>query len=167
MRRAEIITAGILAIFSIYLMFKSAELDIGYTSGEGPGGGAWPFWLSAIMLICTGFIAFNGIKRRSPPSQSEEPLLDRYGMKMLLLVGGGILGFIALIDIISMYGAMCVFLLYYVGFLGRHSIRLTLALAILTPIIFFFFFEALMRISLPKGLPFLDPIFNYLYTIIY
>ncbi|MDB3936394.1 hypothetical protein N9383_06730, partial [Granulosicoccus sp.] len=63
MRRAEIITAGILAIFSIYLMFKSAELDIGYASGEGPGGGAWPFWLSAIMLICTGFIAFNGIKR--------------------------------------------------------------------------------------------------------
>ena len=167
MRRAEIITAGILAIFSIYLMFKSAELDIGYISGEGPGGGAWPFWLSAIMLICTGFIAFNGIKRRSPPSQSEEPLLDRYGMKMLLLVGGGIFGFIALIDIISMYGAMCVFLLYYVGFLGRHSIRLTLALAILTPIVFFFFFEALMRISLPKGLPFLEPIFNYLYTIIY
>ena len=167
MRRAEIITAGILAIFSIYLMFKSAELDIGYISGEGPGGGAWPFWLSAIMLICTGFIAFNGIKRRSPPSQSEEPLLDRYGMKMLLLVGGGIFGFIALIDIISMYGAMFVFLLYYVGFLGRHSIRLTLALAILTPIVFFFFFEALMRISLPKGLPFLEPIFNYLYTIIY
>ena len=167
MRRAEIITAGILAIFSIYLMFKSAELDIGYASGEGPGGGAWPFWLSAIMLICTGFIAFNGIKRRSPPSQSEEPLLDRYGMKMLLLVGGGIFGFIALIDIISMYGAMCVFLLYYVGFLGRHSIRLTLALAIMTPIAFFFFFEALMRISLPKGLPFLDPFFNFMYTIIY
>ena len=167
MRRAEIIMAGVLAIFSIYLMYKSAELDIGYTRGEGPGGGAWPFWLSAIMLICTGFIAYNGIKRRSPPSQSDEPLLDRYGVKMLMLVGGGIFGFIALIDIISMYGAMCVFLLYYVGFLGRHSIRLTLTLAILTPIVFFFFFEALMRISMPKGLPFLDPIFNFMYTIIY
>lgn len=167
MRRAEIIMAGVLALFSIYLMWKSTELNIGYVGDEGPGGGAWPFWLSAIMLICTGFIAFNGIKRRSPPSQSDEPLLDRYGVKMLILVGGGIFGFIALIDIISMYGAMCVFLLYYVGFLGRHSIRLTLAIAILTPIVFFFFFEALMRISLPKGLPFLEPIFNYMYTIIY
>ena len=167
MRRAEIYMAGLLAVFSIYLMWKSTELDIGYVSDEGPGGGAWPFWLSAIMLICTGFIAFNGVKRRSPPSQSEEPLLDRYGVKMLLLVGGGILGFIALIDIISMYGAMCVFLLYYLGFLGRHSLRLTLSISILAPIIFFFFFEALMRITMPKGLPFLEPVFNFMNEIIY
>ena len=167
MRRAEIITAGVLAVFSIYLMWKSTELEVGYVSGEGPGGGAWPFWLSAIMLICTGFIAFNGIKRRSPPSQSDEPLLDRYGVKMLLMVGGGILGFIALIDVISMYGAMAVFLLYYVGFLGRHSLRLTLAMTIITPIVFFFFFEALMRITMPKGLPFLEPFFNFMNTIIY
>jgi len=167
MRRAEIIMAGVLALFSIYLMWKSTELNIGYVSDEGPGGGAWPFWLSGIMLICTGVIAYNGIKRKSPPSQSEEPLLDRYGMKMLLLVGGGIFGFIALIDIISMYGAMSVFLLYYLGFLGRHSLRLTLTMAIVVPIIFFFFFEALMRITMPKGLPFLEPLFNFMNTIIY
>ncbi len=167
MRLAEIIMAGVLAVFSIYLMWKSTELNIGYVLDEGPGGGAWPFWLSAIMLICTGFIAYNGIKRRSPPSQSEEPMLDRYGRKMLLQVGGGILGFIALIDIISMYGAMFVFLIYYLGFLGRHSLRLTLTISILTPIIFFFFFEALMRITLPKGLPFLEPVFNFMNNIIY
>ena len=167
MRRAEIIMAVLLAVFSIYLMWKSTELNVGYVSDEGPGGGAWPFWLSAIMLICTGFIAYNGIKRRSPPSQSEEPMLDRYGRKMLLQVGGGILGFIALIDIISMYGAMCVFLIYYLGFLGRHSWRLTLGIALITPVLFFFFFEGLMRITLPKGLPFLEPVFNFLYDIIY
>jgi len=167
MRRAELIMAGVLAILSIYLMWKSTELNVGYVLDEGPGGGAWPFWLSGIMLICTGFIAYNGIKRKSPPSQSDEPLLDRYGVKMLMLVGGGIFGFIALIDIISMYGAMYVFLLYYVGFLGRHSLKLTLAMAFITPVVFFFFFEALMRITLPKGLPFLEPFFNYMNTIIY
>ena len=167
MRRAEIIMAGLLAVFSIYLMWKSTELEIGYVSDEGPGGGAWPFWLSGIMLICTGFIAYNGVKRRSPPSQSDEPLLDRYGKKMLLLVGGGIFGFIALIDVISMYGAMFVFLLYYLGFLGRHSLRVTLSISIIAPIVFFFFFEALMRITLPKGLPFLEPVFNFLNNIIY
>jgi len=86
---------------------------------------------------------------------------------MLLLVGGGILGFVALIDIISMYGAMCVFLLYYLGFLGRHKLSLTLTLSFVTPIVFFFFFEALMRITMPKGLPFLEPFFNFMNTIIY
>jgi len=69
MRRAEITTAGLLALFSIYLMWKSAELEIGFIPDEGPGGGAWPFWLSAVMLICTVIIGINGIRRASPPSQ--------------------------------------------------------------------------------------------------
>jgi hypothetical protein len=167
MRRAEIITAGILALFSIYLMWKSTELEIGYIRGEGPGGGAWPFWLSAIMLICTAVIAYNGYRRTSPPSQSEERLLDPYGRKMLLLVGGGIIGFVALVHIISMYGAMFVFLIYYLRFLGRHRWSMTMAISIVMPVVFFFFFEALMRVTMPKGMKFTEPVFNYLNTIIY
>ena len=167
MRRAEIITAGVLALFSIYLMWKSAELNIGYIRGEGPGGGAWPFWLSGIMLVSTGFIAFNWYRRTSPPSQSEEPMLDPYGRKMLLLVGGGIVGFVALVGIISMYGAMFVFLIYYLRFLGRHRWVVTMSIAVAVPIIFFFFFEALMRVTLPKGMAFTEPFFNMLNTFIY
>jgi putative tricarboxylic transport membrane protein len=75
---------------SIYLMWKSTELPIGYISGRGPGGGAWPFWLSAIMLVCCGIIAFNWWRRTSPPSRSEEPFLDSYGWRMVALVGGGV-----------------------------------------------------------------------------
>jgi len=167
MRLGEIVTAGVLALLSIYLMWKSTELEIGYIKGEGPGGGAWPFWLSGIMLVCCGVIAYNWAKRTSPPSQSTEPVLDAFGIKTIVLVFGGILGFVALIKIISMYGAMMVFLLYYVGFLGRHKIWVTLSISILTPILFFFFFEALMRITMPKGMPFTEPLFNWLNTIIY
>lgn len=167
MRRAEIVTAIILSVFSVYLMWKSTELNVGYIAGQGPGGGAWPFWLSAVMLVCTLMILVRAVRGRTVPSQSAQPFLDNYGKKMLLQVGGGLLGFIALIDIISIYGAMFFFLLYYLGFLGRHSWRLTIGLAVVLPIVFFFFFEALMRISLPKGMSFTDPVFNYLYSIIY
>lgn len=167
MRLGEIITAGVLALFSIYLMVESADLEIGYIEREGPGGGAWPFWLSAVMLICTGFIAFNWYRRTSPPSQSTEPMLDSYGRMMLLKVGGGIFMFIALIDVISMYGAMAVFLLYYVRVLGRHPWWLSLILAIGLPTAFFFFFEGLMRITMPKGMDFLEPFFLVMYEIIY
>ncbi|HMB49004.1 MAG TPA: tripartite tricarboxylate transporter TctB family protein [Afifellaceae bacterium] len=167
MRRAEIITAGVLALFSIYLMWESTELEIGYIPGEGPGGGAWPFWLAGVMLICTIVIAYNGYRQTSPPSQSTDPLLDRYGRKMLLLVGGGIVGFVALVNIISMYGAMFVFLIYYLRFLGRHTWLLTMTVATSIPIVFFFFFEGLMRVTMPKGMKFTEPLFNFLNTIIY
>ncbi len=167
MRRGEFITAGILAVLSIYMMWKSTELNVGYIRGEGPGGGAWPFWLSAIMLICTVLIAFNAVRRTSPPSQSDEPVLDAEGRKMLLQVFGGIFVFVALVGIISMYGAMLVFLFYYLWFLGRHTLRLSLIISIATPVVFFFFFEALMRVTMPKGLGFTEPFYNWLNTIIY
>lgn len=167
MRIGEIVTAGILALFSIYLMWKSTELPIGYIAGRGPGGGAWPFWLSAIMLLCCLMIAVNWWRGTSPPSQSSEPVLDAHGWRMLILVGGGIVVFVALVNIISMYGAVAVFLLYYVKYLGRHGWGLSLSLALITPLAFFFFFEGAMRITMPSGMPFTDPVFNVLYEIIY
>jgi hypothetical protein len=149
------------------MMWKSTALEIFYIKGEGPGGGAWPFWLSGIMLICTVIIAYKGIMRTSPPSQSDEPVLDAEGKKMILQVFGGIFVFVALVGIISMYGAMLVFLFYYLWFLGRHSLKLSLTISIMTPVVFFFFFEALMRVTLPKGMRFTEPFFNWLNTIIY
>jgi hypothetical protein len=167
MRTGEIVTAGILALFSLYLMWKSTELPVGYISGQGPGGGAWPFWLSLIMLLACGMIALNWWRRTSPPAQSEEPLLDAYGWRMVALVGGGIVVFVGLINVISMYGAIAVFLIYYMRFLGRHGWALTLTIALTVPIAFFFFFEGAMRITMPTGMPFTDPVFNVLYEIIY
>lgn len=167
MRVGEIVTAGVLALLSIYLMFMASKNGIGFTAGTGPQGGFWPFWLSLGMLISTGFIAFNWVRRASPQSRSEEPVLDAYGVRTLVLVGGGIIGFVALIEILSMYGAVAVFMLYYLKFLGRHSWTLTIPMVTLFPIGLFFFFEGLMRISMPTGMSFTDPVFTILYDIIY
>ncbi|MEM1075010.1 MAG: tripartite tricarboxylate transporter TctB family protein [Pseudomonadota bacterium] len=167
MRIGEIVTVGILALFSIYLMWKSTELPIGYVGDQGPGGGAWPFWLSGIMLLSCGMSAVNWWRQKSPASQSDEPMLDGYGWRMLALVGGGIVVFVALVNVISMYGAIAVFLLYYTRYLGRHGWGVSLALSLITPVAFFFFFEGAMRITMPTGMPFTDPVFNILYDIIY
>jgi hypothetical protein len=54
-RVAELAMAILMGVFSLYLMVKSAELPIGWIPDEGPGGGAWPFWLSVMMLLsCVG-----------------------------------------------------------------------------------------------------------------
>ncbi len=163
MRRAELITAIVMAVFSIYLMWKSYELPIGWIEDEGPGGGAWPFWLSAIMLICCLMIIVNWFRRRTPPSRSAEPFMGSTTGKMFLLVGGGVTGMIALVHVIGMYGAIPVFLIYYLRTLGQHSWPLTLAISVSTPIFVFFFFDVAMRIVLPKA--YLEPLFLPLYDI--
>ena len=68
-------------------------------------------------------------------------MLDAFGRKSLLLVGGGIIGFVALIDIVSMYGAVALFLLYYTKVLGGHSWWVTAPLVLVFPLMLFFFFE--------------------------
>jgi len=174
MRRAEIVTAVILGLLSIYLMWKSGEApswnpdiarfdNIGLIEGEGPGSGFWPFWLSGIMLICSIWIGVNWYRGISPQSQSDEPFLDSYGKQMLLLVGGGLIGFLVLIHFLGFYGGMFVFLIYYLKFLGKHSIIQTMSVAVAVPVVCFFFFDVAMRIVLPKG--YLEPLFLPLYDI--
>ena len=163
MRRAEIVAAVLLALLSIYFMWKSAELPIGYLPDEGPGGGFWPFWLSFGMLISTIWIIFNWIRKKSPQSRSTEVYLDSYGIKMLLLVGGGVAVFIGAIHVVGFYGAIPLFLIYYIRFLGRHSWRMTVSIAAVVPVVTFFFFDVAMRIVLPKG--YLEPLFIPLYDI--
>jgi putative tricarboxylic transport membrane protein len=66
-RTAELLMAIALSLLSLAFMVKSAELNIGWVPGRGPGAGAWPFWLSVGMLaasLATVFRWFRGV--RSP-----------------------------------------------------------------------------------------------------
>lgn len=167
MRQGEISLVGLLALFSLYLMWKSAELPIGYIRGQGPGGGFWPFWLALGMLLSCAASAWKWWRLQSPASRSEEPFLDSFGWWTVLHVGGSVTAFVALISVLSMYGAVAVFLLFYLRFLGRHSWVLTLSLSLLLPIGLFFFFEGVMLISMPQGMAFTQPFFDVMYDIIY
>ncbi len=163
MRIAELVMALVLAVFSIYLMWKSAELPIGWLPGEGPGGGAFPFWLSLGMLVCCVSIIARWFAKASAPSRSTEPYIERRAVKSFLLVAGSLTVMIGLIHIIGIYGAVPLYLVFCVRILGRHSWTTTGALAVGTPVAAFFFFEIALKITLPKG--FTEPLFYPLYDI--
>ncbi|MDA1101313.1 MAG: tripartite tricarboxylate transporter TctB family protein [Proteobacteria bacterium] len=163
MRVAELVMALVLAVFSIYLMWKSTELPIGWLPGEGPGGGAFPFWLSLGMLACCISIIVRWVAKASPPSRSTEPFMTPETVKWFLLVAGSLTAMIALIHVIGVYGAVPLFLVYYVRFLGRHGWATTLTLALCIPVAAFFFFEIALKKTLPKG--FTEPLFYPLYDI--
>ena len=163
MRRAELVMAIVMAVLSAYLMWKSAELPVGWIEGEGPGGGAWPFWLAAIMLICCLWTLVRGLRRGTLPSQSTEPYMDAHALRWFLLVAGSLTVTIGLIHVIGVYFASPLFLLFYLRFLGRHRWSITVAISVATPVVTFFFFDVAMRIVLPKG--YTEPLFYPLYDI--
>jgi len=155
--------ALVMAVSSIGLMVKSAELPIGWIPGEGPGGGAFPFWLSAGMLICCLWILLNWFKRSSELSRSEEPYMDRQVFMLFLASAGSLTVLIALIHFIGVYFAVPLFLIFYMRFMGRHSWMLTGTLAVVIPVMIFLFFEITLTITLPKGLtePLFYPLYDY------
>jgi hypothetical protein len=166
MRKAELAMAVVMGIFSLYLMWKSAELDIGWIPDEGPGGGAWPFWLATAMLLSCIYIILNWLRRASPPSQSDEVFMDKGTMISVGLVAGALIVTVALFYVIGVYGALPLFMIFYVRFLGRHTWPVTAAMAIISPVVTFFFFDIALKITLPKGLPIVEEtIFYPLYKI--
>ncbi len=163
MRWAELVMALFMAAFSVYLMWKSAELPIGWIPDEGPGGGAFPFWLAAGMLVCCLWVMVRWATRSSQPSRSTLPYMDPRTLKLFLLGAGSLTVMIGGLHIIGTYGAVPLFLIFYMRVMGRHPWLITGAVAVTTPIVTFFFFEIALNITLPKG--FTEPLFYPLYDI--
>ena len=66
---ADRVIAGAIMVLSLYFMWHATALPIGW-NGEtgGPGGGAFPFWLSAIMLIAAGGVLAKSFKEDAEAS---------------------------------------------------------------------------------------------------
>lgn len=165
MRLAELVMAVVMAVFSLYLMWKSTELPVGWTPGEGPGGGAFPFWLSVGMLACCLTIIVRWMRGTSPLSQSTDTYMDAHALRMFTLVAGALTVMIGLIHVIGVYGAVPLFLIFYMRVLGRHRWWITGTLTVSTPIALFLFFEIALKKTLPQG--YTEPLFYPLYDIFY
>lgn len=164
-RTAELLMAVVMGLFSVFLMWKSAELEIGWIPDEGPGGGAWPFWLSAIMLLCCVVTLFRWWRRATPESRSTVQFMDKNTRRINYITVGSLVALLVLTHIIGIYFSIFLFLLFYIRFVGRHSWLLTGILSVASPVFLFFFFEAMLKILLPKG--YSEPLFYPLYQIIY
>ena len=151
MRAAELVMALIMSAVSIGLMVKSAELPIGWIPDEGPGGGAFPFWLAAGMLVCCVWIVVNWVRKVGPVATSTEVYMDRATVMLFIAAAGSLAAMIGLIHFIGVYFAVPLFLIFYMRFMGKHSWALTGTLALIIPIVTFFFFEVALTITLPKG----------------
>lgn len=165
MRVAELVMAIGMGILSLYLMWKSSELPIGWIEGSGPGAGAWPFWLATIMLLSCIWIGINWVRKTSWPSRSTDPYFQISELVMVGSVAIALTVTIALIHFIGIYLAIPLFLLFYIGVLGRHGWLTTIGISLLSPVITFLFFEVALAITLPKG--YSEPAFIPIYERVY
>lgn len=164
-RQADLLGSIALAIFSLYLMSESAKLPIGYIPGEGLGGGAFPFWLSLGMLMCCIWNVINWIAKKSEISRSNNLYLNRRSFGLFAVNAGSLAITLATIPLIGMYGAVVLFLVFHLRFVGERSWVMTAILALAAPVVMFLFFEVALTITLPKGET--EPLFYPLYNLFF
>jgi len=165
-RTAELLIAVLLALMSVGIMIKSTDgLSIGWVPEAGPGSGAWPFWLSIGMLLsCLATIA-RWFLRITPESRSQDTFISAETARIVGVTIAALFLLLLGTYFIGIYFSICLFLIFYLRFLGGHGWLLTLTLAVATPIGLFFFFEGALIMPLPKA--YSEPLFYPLYDIIY
>ena len=160
MRTAELSIAAALMGRAVFFMIYAVALPIGWVEEAGPGGDAFPFWLSAIMFLCAG-----GIFIRTLSTQSTGPFFDRQTSRSVAVVALSILVTIAVMAWAGTYVALTLFLFFYLKLYGRHGWAVTLPITLITPVVLFFFFEVTLKILLPKGIT--EPLFFPLYAMFF
>lgn len=165
-RTAELVMAIVLALLSIGLMIKSAELNITWILHRGPGAGAWPFWLSAGMLLCCLVTIFRWFRRITPESRNTNVFMTRETIRIVGVSAGAILFLLSATHLMGLYLALMFFLMFYIKFIGRHTWTVTLCLTFGVPVFIFGLFEWALQIPLPKGFtePWFYPIYDLMYS---
>lgn len=141
-----------MALFSAYLIWKSTELSIGWEPGEGPGGGAFPFWLAVGMLITSILIFARNLLNLSVESRSTEIFMHAESVRLFFVVLFSLSAMIGMIHVAGVYVSLPLFMVFYVRYIGKHSWRMVLYIGILTPLSIFVLFEKILVILLPKGI---------------
>jgi putative tricarboxylic transport membrane protein len=164
-RTAELLMAIALALLSVAFMAKSAELNIGWVPGRGPGAGAWPFWLSVGMLLASLATVYRWFRGVTPESRSTEVFMSRSAVSIVGTAVAALTALLIGIHFIGIYLSLILFLLFFIRIVGRHSWLTTLGITLLTPVLIFCLFEWALTIPLPKALS--EPLFYPIYDLIY
>jgi putative tricarboxylic transport membrane protein len=160
---AERVIAAGLMLLAAYFMWHATVLPIGWTEGQGPGGGAFPFWLSAAMLLAAGGVLLRSFT--AAQAARTDRFFDSVMLRPLLMVTAALTVTVCAMPFVGTYIAIPLFMLWYLRFFGRQSWAVTGILTVATPLALFFFFEVTLKMLLPKG--WTEPLFYPLYAIFF
>jgi len=144
-RLAELITASVLILLGIIVIFDSIRLGFGWGS-NGPESGFFPFWLALIMVLCCAVIIVQAILHDTGKIFVSR---ERLGPVLKVLVPA--VGAVVLMQYFGLYVASALYMGFYMRWVGHHSWITVFVLAIAIPVATFLVFEKWFLVPMPKG----------------
>ena len=114
MRAADFLTAAILLLLGVVVLFDAIRLGFGWGT-DGPKSGFFPFWLALIMVVTCGLIILQTLRR--PSGETFVTRQRRFGPQSDLARNGD--G--ATYAFRGLYVAAALYMGFYMRWVGCHS----------------------------------------------
>jgi len=150
MRRADIYVGLLLMAVGLLVLGDAIRLGFGWGM-SGPGAGFFPFYMGLGIVICTFFIVLRGIKILKKEGTGK-PLIVKGGLTQILWVLIPAAGMVLLTELIGLHLATVLYLVFYMGVVGKMHWSKVISVSILIPLAVYIVFDKLFLIPLPEGL---------------
>lgn len=146
LRYWEIAGAAVLAAAAALMGWQAIVAGPGWRGGQ-PDAGFFPFWVSAIMLVCS-LVALAQAARRARPGWAVE----RNAVGDVLRVGVPMaVAMVASVYVVGFYPTSGLYVAIFSRWYGRHSWALSLGVGLALAVGMFFLFEKYLRLPMPKS----------------
>ena len=141
-----LIIPGILAVFSVTVIWASLQLELSpdIIVGDSMQPRAFPVFLMAINLVLVLILAIQLV--RAPPKKVTLEPFATWGSMILLVV------FFALTVWLDMFIAISVVMFLMCLLWGERRIYVAISTALLTPFLIFLLFDLVLKVRFPRGI---------------
>ncbi len=149
MRKADLITAIVLLIFSAFVVYESSKMTLFVEFA--PGYGFFPFWLGILMAILSILLFVDAWRR---PAAKDElapfPSQQAFINVVIILASLGVYAF--LMEIIGYVLDTLVLVGLLLGVVEKEKWQTTLIVAVVITAALYVIFQVLLGVNLPKGI---------------
>lgn len=146
MNASKYIVPGVIAAFSLVVIWASLQLDISppMIVGDGMQPRSFPIFLMILNLVLVAVLV--GQLRRAPPKAIPLESFPTWGSLILLVV------FYLLTTYVDMFIGIAVVMFLMCLLWGERRLVVAAAVALITPISVFLLFDKVLRIRFPRGI---------------
>ncbi|RYF74763.1 MAG: tripartite tricarboxylate transporter TctB family protein [Comamonadaceae bacterium] len=144
----EAVTAGLVVIMGLVVLFGSKELGSGWTS-DGPGAGYFPFYIGVILCISGAGILYQSLLGKS---RNNEIFVDHEQLGRVVSVLVPAVIYVLVMTGIGLYVASAIYIAVFMVWLGKYSPVRSIALAVALMVFFYMLFEIWFKVPLYKGM---------------
>lgn len=133
-------------VLGIIVMTGAWDLGAGWEV-DGPGAGAFPFYMGLIMSGCCAWILAMAVIKKN-----HEVFVENEALRRVISVLIPILIYVGAVQVLGIYVAGTIYIALFMIIVGKFSVAKSVLLGVAISVFFFFMFEVWFLVPLEKGM---------------